>query len=83
MLYRIITENINKAKIIELITKYFDGFTLIEGQGYWRGKSEKTLIIEIMTTGCISVKRLASRIKSLNNQESVLIQIIEAKDYLV
>lgn len=83
MLYRIVTENINKARIIELITKYFDGFTLIEGQGYWRGKSEKTLIIEIMTTGCISVKRLTSCIKVLNSQESVLIQIIEAKDYLV
>ena len=84
-LYRIITENVNKQGIIEIITKYIDGFTLIDAQGYWRGKPEDALIIEIevVLTGQSTIYSLAKDIKKLNNQESVLIQKIETKSHFV
>ena len=83
MLYRIITENINKPATIKLVAEHTDGFTLIEGRGYWQGKSEYTLIIEIVGIGCSTANKIARAIKKLNNQESVLIQLIEAKDYFI
>ena len=84
-LYRIITENVNKQGIIEIITKYIDGFTLIDAQGYWRGKPEDALIIEIevVLTGQSTIYSLAKDIKKLNNQESVLIQKIETKSHFI
>ena len=82
-LYRIITENVNKQGIIEVVTKYTDGFTLIDATGFWESKPENTLIIEIVGIGCSTVIKIARDIKELNNQESVLIQLIEVKDCFV
>ena len=82
-LYRIITENINQPDIIKLVAEYTSGFTLIETQGYWQGKPENSLIIEIVGIGCSTANKIARAIKKLNNQESVLIQLIEAKDYFI
>ena len=79
MLYRIITENKNKAAILSMVSGVFDGFTAIESTGFWRGKQENSLIIEIVCPEfnykdligvCIAIKRY-------NCQESVLLQAIE------
>ena len=83
MLYRIITENINRQGIIQLTAEYTDGFTIIEAAGFWKGKPEKTLIIEIVGIGCSTANKIARGIKTLNNQESVLIQLIKVKDYFI
>jgi hypothetical protein len=81
MLYRILTEDINQLKTektIELVSKFFNGFTLIKGIGYWQGKPENCLIFEIQTDDKKDVFWLANQIKLQNNQESVLVQEIKS-----
>ena len=81
MLFRILTEDINElktAKTIELVSKFFNGFTLIKGIGYWQGKPENCLIFEIQTDNKKDVLWLANQIKLQNNQESVLVQEIKS-----
>jgi len=82
-LYRILTENKNQEKIAEIISQYFDGFTLIEATGYYKGKQEKSLVIEIDIGGTKYSARAAARskiadictdIRNLNQQECVLLQ---------
>ena len=80
-LYRILTEDINPLKTektIELVNKFFGGFTLIKGIGYWQEKPENCLIFEIQTDDKKDVFWLANQIKLQNNQESVLIQEIKS-----
>jgi hypothetical protein len=78
MLYRIFTENKQKDGVAKVVTRFFDGFTLIEGEGYWQGKPEKTLIIEIDTINstCPSnrISAIVDEIKELNNQQCCLVQ---------
>ena len=31
-----------------LVTQYFDGFELVRGEGYWRGKQESSISIVIL-----------------------------------
>jgi len=76
-LYRLYTENKNKALITKEVSKEFEGFTVLEGAGYWKGIKESALVIEIITDesreGENKVDRLAHFIKILNNQENVLL----------
>lgn len=69
--FRIYTENKNKAKIEELLTIAFDGFTVIRTKGFWKGAAEDALIIEIFTKNAELVRALCGAIKRANKQEAV------------
>lgn len=78
MLYRILTENKNKPETLALVSTYFDGFTVIEATGYWKGCPEPSLIIEIDNpTDDSNILKLAVKIADQNGQEAVLIQSLE------
>ncbi len=85
-LYRIYTENKNKAEIIDIL-KVLDGFTILEATGYWLGSQpyflvEASLVIERLGYDDKElINRIAEEIKSLNQQESVIVtcQDVEAE----
>ncbi len=81
MLYRILTENKNEDKLIDLIAQYFTGFTVYRVTGFWKGLAEPTLVIEIDEPEMkeVFIRRLCVEIRVLNGQESVLLQKIECK----
>ena len=84
MLYRIFTENKNHKEIEKIVSKYFEGFTLIKSEGYWRLQKENSLIIEIVTDDTDKlINDLAGEIKETNNQEAVLIQKIKNNQWLI
>lgn len=78
MLYKILTEDINRLAIAKIVGRYFDGFTMIGGLGYWQGKQEYSLIIEI-DTPCDHntpdrIKAICREINILNDQQCCLLQ---------
>ncbi|TES90055.1 MAG: hypothetical protein E3J87_10780 [Candidatus Cloacimonadota bacterium] len=83
--FRIYTENKNQDKIEEIISRYFDGFTIYKAEGFWRLQKEKTLIIEILGESDIvsKINSAAREIKSANNQEAVIVQKIKNNNWLV
>lgn len=70
--YHVHTED--KPNLPELTSRYFDGFTLTKGVGYWRGTSEPTAVIEVSTDNPVAVRALAVDIKRENHQESVMVE---------
>lgn len=71
--FRIYTENWNQEKIEDLLSIHFDGFTILRTKGFWKGKEEEGLIIEIMTRNETLIKTIGETIKKQNHQEAVLI----------
>jgi len=86
MLYRIFTENLNTEKIADIVNKYFEGYTLLNGVGYWQGEKENCLIIEIITNNKSDIDKIeliAYAIKKLNHQQAILIQQVNCEANLV
>ena len=84
ILYRLHTQNKRKKWICGLVSEYFSGFSVIEQTGYWNGKPEKSLCVEIAVSGAcqitttpVHIKRICKAICGLNKQECVLVQKIE------
>lgn len=69
---RLYTEDKNRAGIESILGKHFDGYTLIPAIGSWHGTKEKT-VAEILGADKSEVQHASSEIKTLNNQESVLV----------
>ena len=76
--YRIHTEDKNRPTIYKLAGNRFDGFTVTYGTGFYKGESEHTLVLEIITSDTVSVYLLAEEIRTANGQESVLVNRLES-----
>jgi hypothetical protein len=85
MVYRLFTEDKNHKDIEKIVSRYFDGFTIIPALGYWKGERERSLIIEISseTDEESQIRQLASEIKLYNHQQSVLIERVQTADSFV
>jgi len=84
MLYRIFTERKNEEEIEKIVSKYYEGFTLIKSEGFWRLIKENSLIIEIVTEDSDKlINDLAKEIKAANNQEAVLVQKINNNQWII
>lgn len=58
-----------------LVAKYFDGFELVKGEGYWQGKRENSVSINILgtDTDLEKVLTLARNIREQYQQQEVWI----------
>lgn len=69
--YRLHTEHLSPT----LVARYFDGFTILKGQGFYKGKSEDSAIVEIIGTleDAAKVTTLAKDIREQYRQAEVWI----------
>jgi hypothetical protein len=72
-IYRLYTQDKNKRCIVRLTAQRFESFTLQPTLGYYRGKSERSIVLEIVGAADREVKKLARRIGAMNGQTSVLV----------
>ena len=74
-LYHLYTEY--RPNLPEIVSRHFDGFTLLQGAGYWLGNSEASAILEILVPTSDTwnglILALARDIKDTNNQQSVYV----------
>jgi hypothetical protein len=71
-IHRIYTEEKNKRPILHLAAKSFKSFTVQPTLGYYRGRPEKSIVIEIIGASAKAINALARNIKKMNGQKSVL-----------
>lgn len=82
MLYRLHTQNKRKKWICQLVSEHFAGFTIVEQAGYWKGKKEHSLCIEIVSdrpSDGVHVNKICRAICAYNNQDCVLVQKIDCE----
>ncbi len=83
MLYRIYTEYIARDKIIAAFAASFESFTTFDGIGYWKGKPEECLIIEVVTSDSVTLRKVCEWVKWYNKQEAVLIVAVQETSELI
>jgi len=88
MLYKIYigsnntTKRLEAKKAISIASKYFEGFTCQNANGFWKGLSEKTLIIEIETDNKKKVIELAEELKIVLFQEAIAVAKIGKMQFI-
>jgi hypothetical protein len=71
--HRIYTEDKNKRAILRLVSAQFESFTVQPTDGYYRGRREQSIVLEIVGAPPRQIKQLAEQIRRMNGQKSVLI----------
>jgi hypothetical protein len=71
-IHRLYTEQKNKRVITRLLSEHFQSFTLQPVTGYYRGNSEKAIVVEIVGATPLTIRKVAEQIKKMNGQKSIL-----------
>ena len=80
MMYRLYIGSNNETKELELdkikqvVSRWYDGFTVILATGYWKGNEEKTAIVDISTNSWDT--GILHELKRELKQESIAYQIL-------
>lgn len=67
-----VTQPMMNSFIQNEVCSRFDGFTVTEGIGFWKGESENVTILTFITDDSESVQEIAEAFKAQFRQESVL-----------
>ena len=76
-------EKTNKTVVAVLVSGFFDGFTVLEGTGYWKGTYENVVIVEICSDAAdftTKVTELGLALKGTFNQEAVLLETMPSRE---
>lgn len=68
------TRELELEKIKEIVTRYYEGFTIILATGYWKSNEEKTAIVEISTNSWNGA--IVSSLRNELRQEAIGIQVL-------
>ena len=77
--YRIYTQNKRLKWIKQVLNEFFDGYTIYKTEGYWKGITERSIVIEIIVPDNqfrwreLQIRTLVSMLKGYNKQKSVLV----------
>jgi hypothetical protein len=71
-IYRIYTQEKNRDKILKLVSKQFESFTVQPVLGYYKKQQEKSIVLEIVGARAREIEQLAASIREMNGQTSVL-----------
>lgn len=73
-MFRILTEEKNVKQVKATLTSLGLDFTIYRARGSWQGQEEDSLAIELDNIPRNHAERAAKAIKTLNDQEAVLLQ---------
>lgn len=65
------TGELEKDKAIKIASSVFDGFTASDADGYWKGKQERSMILEIETKDRPKILGLIKKLTEGLNQEAI------------
>lgn len=79
------TGELEKEKAIAIIAEEFEGFSVSELLGYWKSKSEKTLLVMVVVekVDYTQLKRVCKKINKELEQEAVMIEILESNTLFI
>ena len=76
------TKRLEYDKAIRITSKQFEGFTAFKGVGYWQGKKEKCVIIEIESENKNKVLSLIKNLAKDLNQSAIGLVKIGKMDFI-
>jgi len=71
--HRIYTEDVDRGAVIAATVASFSSFTLQPTMGYFQGRAEASIVIEIVDAEDREVEALARKIRAIAGQKTVLV----------
>ena len=73
------THEIETDKALAILSAHYEGMSVSEIVGYWKGQQEKTLLVAVVcdSVDYTKVKRVCAELNTALNQEMILVEIVD------
>ena len=78
-MFQIFTEDRNRNKLLKIFSEHLQNYTLLFGDGMWRGVSEPCIVVQFTGVPHAVAEQIAESIRQINSQDSVLLIELQTK----
>lgn len=71
--FLIYVADFGRSRIERILSRHFDGFTVVAAHGCWKGTCEKSLVVEIAGTSADKVRAAAEDLRVAGKQQQVIV----------
>lgn len=79
------THELEKDKALAILANSYEGMSTTELVGYWKGQSEKTLLVSVVcdVVDYTQVKSVCKQINRDLNQQAVMVEILDSNTLFI
>ena len=72
-------------KALVILSKVYEGMSISELVGYWKGQSEKTALISIVceTVDYTQVKEVCKDLNTVLNQDAIMVEVLDSNTLFI
>lgn len=79
------THELEKDKALSILSATYEGMSTTELVGYWKGQSEKTLLVSVVCEAVdyTQVKSVCKQINRELNQQAIMVEILDSNTLFI
>jgi len=79
------THELEKDKALKILASHYEGMSVSELVGYWKGASEKTMLVSIVCEAVdfTLVKTVCKELNTQLEQEAIMVEILDSNTLFI
>lgn len=79
------THELEKDKALAILASFYEGMSTSELIGYWKGQSEKTLLVSVVceTVDYTQVKSVCKRLNNELDQQAIMVEVLDSNTLFI
>lgn len=79
------TKIVEKERALAILAEHYEGMSVSEIMGYWRGEREQSILVSIMAekVDLTLVKSVCKRLNSELDQQAIMVEILDSNTLFI
>ncbi|MDD4290607.1 MAG: hypothetical protein PHH83_05070 [Patescibacteria group bacterium] len=79
------THRLELEKALEILAEFYEGMSVSELIGYWKGNQEKTALISIVceTVNFTEIKAVCKKLNTALEQDAIMVEVLDSNTLFI
>ena len=79
------THVVETEKALAILSTHYEGMSVSELVGYWKGQQEKTMLVSVVctTVDLTQVKRVCQELNTALDQDAIMVEVLDSNTLFI
>lgn len=79
------THQVETKKALDILSSYYEGMSISELVGYWKGEQEKTMLASVVCEAVdyTQVKQVCKKLNTELDQQAIMVEILDSNTLFI